>query len=281
MKDILMTAFAPLVWGTTYLVVAEFMPEGRPLLAAAIRALPAGLVMLLIFRQLPRGIWWLRSFVLGTLNIGAFFWLLFVAAYRLPGGVVAVLGGMQPLAAALLAWVFLSERPTRLRVIASVAGIVGVALVVIGPTVQLDTLGILAGLAATLCMAVGTVLTRMWRRPVSLPVFTAWQLSAGGVVLLVAALAFEGPLPAFTGSNLVAAAYLCTVSTAMAYMLWFRGVERMGTAASYLLLLSPVVAAAVGFLVLGQTLTAIQLAGAALVLSSVSMGQASVRSASH
>lgn len=96
-------ALAPVAWGTTYLVATELLPDGRPMLAAALRALPAGLVLLAVFRWLPEGRWWQRAFVLGTLNIGLFFALLFVAAYRLPGGVAATVGAVQSLMVSLLA----------------------------------------------------------------------------------------------------------------------------------------------------------------------------------
>lgn len=80
-----LTALAPAVWGSTYLITTEFLPPDRPLLASTLRALPAGLLLLLMTRTLPRGIWWWRAVVLGVLNIGAFFYLLFLAAYHLPG----------------------------------------------------------------------------------------------------------------------------------------------------------------------------------------------------
>ena len=91
-----------MLWGTTYLVTTELLPPHRPLLAALLRALPAGLLLVAITRTLPRGSWWWRSLVLGTLNIGAFNALLFVGAYRLPGGVAATVGAIQPLLVALL-----------------------------------------------------------------------------------------------------------------------------------------------------------------------------------
>ena len=49
------TALAPMAWGTTYLVTTELLPPGRPLTAAVLRALPAGLLLLAITRTLPRG----------------------------------------------------------------------------------------------------------------------------------------------------------------------------------------------------------------------------------
>ena len=86
-SDVLLTAIAPIVWGSTYIVTTQFLPDFSPISVAMLRALPAGLLLLLIVRQLPRGIWWLRTFVLGALNISIFLSMLFVAAYRLPGGV--------------------------------------------------------------------------------------------------------------------------------------------------------------------------------------------------
>jgi probable blue pigment (indigoidine) exporter len=57
-----------------------------------VRALPAGLALLALRWQLPSGVWWWRIGVLGMLNIGLFFPLLFVAAERVPGGVGGVVG---------------------------------------------------------------------------------------------------------------------------------------------------------------------------------------------
>jgi hypothetical protein len=104
------TALAPALWGTTYLVTTRWLPHDRPLLAGTVRALPAGLLLIAAGRRLPRGEWWWKAVVLGALNIGAFFALLFVAAYRLPGGVAATLGAVQPLVVAGLSVGLLGER---------------------------------------------------------------------------------------------------------------------------------------------------------------------------
>lgn len=97
-----LTALAPAVWGSTYLVTTEMLPAGYPMTVAMLRALPAGLLLMLFIRQLPKGIWWGRIFVLGALNFAVFWWLLFVSAYRLPGGVAATVGAIQPLIVLLL-----------------------------------------------------------------------------------------------------------------------------------------------------------------------------------
>ena len=64
----------------------EFLPPDRPMFAALMRALPAGLLLLAFTRTLPRGEWWWKSAVLGLCNIGLFFPLIFLSAYGLPGG---------------------------------------------------------------------------------------------------------------------------------------------------------------------------------------------------
>ena len=97
LADTLLTALAPISWGTTYVVATEFLPPNHPLLVAALRSLPIGILLTIGLKKLPQGVWWWRIFVLGGLNIGIFQALLFVAAYRLPGGVAATAGAIQPL----------------------------------------------------------------------------------------------------------------------------------------------------------------------------------------
>ena len=273
-RDLLIAAFAPVVWGSTYLVTTEFLPPDRPLLTATLRALPVGLLLTLYARQLPTGAWWLRSAVLGVLNIGAFFALLFVAAYRLPGGVAATAGAVQPLAVAGLAWGLLGETLRPATAVAGTAGITGVALLVLGPEAALDPIGVAAALAGTLSMASGVVLTKRWRRPASLLTSTGWQLTAGGLALLPVALLIEGAPPPLTTGNLAAYAWLGIVGTGAAYAAWFRGIDRLPVSAlTFLGLLSPLVATLLGWVALDQQLTVVQLAGVALVVAAVVLPQ--------
>ncbi len=268
------TALTPVVWGTTYLVATEFLPDGRPLLAATMRALPAGLLLVAAFRRLPVGAWWWKVGVMGALNIGLFFALLFVAAYRLPGGVAATVGAVQPLVVAALAWPFLAERLSRGKVVAGVLGVSGVGLLVLRGEAELDPLGLAAALGAAVSMASGVVLTKRWGRPAPLLLFTGWQLVAGGLLLAPLALVFEGVPPRLDLTEVAGFVYLGVVGTLVAYALWFRGIERLpASAVSFLSLLSPVVATAAGFVVLGEGLTPTQLLGALAVFAGVLLGQ--------
>ncbi|MBP2471325.1 putative blue pigment (indigoidine) exporter [Crossiella equi] len=268
---VLLTALAPAVWGSTYLVTTELLPPGRPLLAAVLRALPAGLLLVALTRRLPRGDWWWRSFVLGALNIGVFFALLFVAAYRLPGGVAATVGAVQPLLVAGFAAGLLDQRLTTRSVLAALAGVAGVALLVLRPDARLDTIGVLAALGGAVVMALGVVLAKRWSTDAPLLAVTGWQLVAGGVLLLPLTLLVEGPPPAsLTGANVLGYAYLSIIGAAVAYALWFRGIRALSpTEVTFLSLLSPLVATLLGWLVLGQDLTAVQLLGGAVVLGAV------------
>jgi probable blue pigment (indigoidine) exporter len=269
------TALAPTAWGSTYLVTTELLPPDHPVFAAVTRALPAGLLALAFARQLPRGIWWWRSLVIGTLNIGIFFPLLFVAAERLPGGVAATLGAVQPLVVAGLATAVLHETPSLWRFGWGLAGLVGVGMVVLGPEAALDPLGVAAGVTGAGSMALGVTLAKRWGRPagVSAVGFAGWQLTAGGIVLVPASLV-EGAPPTIDVGGAAGYLWLGVFGGLAAYTLWFRGIGRLPvTSVAMLGLLSPIAAAALGAAVLGETLAPLQLAGFALALVAILGGQ--------
>lgn len=275
-----LAALAPMMWGTTYIVTTRLLPEGHPLFAAMMRALPAGIIALLLARRLPRGDWWLRSLVLGTLNLGAFFPLLFVAAQRLPGGVAATLGAVQPLVVAALAVALLGERLSRWRVGWGLIGVVAIGMVVLGPDAALDPVGVLAGLAGAVSMGTGVVLTKKWGRPdgVSGLALAGWQLTAAGLVLLVPALVIDGVPPDVDGAAIAGYAWLGLAGALLAYTLWFSAIRRLPVTATALLgLLSPLVAAVIGAAVAGETLSPVQLAGFALALTAMVCGQSGGR----
>lgn len=269
-----LTALAPAIWGSTYVTTTELLPAGYPLHVAMLRALPAGLLLLLVFRTLPRGRWWWRVTILGTLNFTVFWAMLFVSAYRLPGGVAATVGAVQPLIVIGLARLVMGRKITTAAVLAALSGLAGVALLVLTPHAALDPIGIAAGLAGALSMAAGTVLTRHWQPDVPALTFTAWQLTAGGLLLVPLALLLEPPLPPLSGLNLLGFLWLGLIGGALTYVLWFRGVARLEPAAvASLGFLSPLVATLLGWSLLGQSLSPLQILGFVTVLLSVWMAQ--------
>ncbi|MEO0014867.1 MAG: hypothetical protein RLZZ535_3256 [Cyanobacteriota bacterium] len=276
LSNILLTALAPISWGTTYAVATEFLPPNHPLLVASMRSLPIGILLTIGLRKLPKGNWWWRIFILGGLNIGVFQALLFIAAYRLPGGVAATAGAIQPLLVVFFVWQILSKKPSKLSIIAAIAGFIGVGLLVLDPSARLDSIGITAAIAGAGAMGLGTVLVKLWKPPVSLIVFTAWQLTVGGLMLLPIALISEGSFTEVTRTNFWGFLYLGVIGTGLAYGLWFRGINKLSaTAVSYLGLLSPVVATLIGYVFLQETFTLFQLIGISIVLIAILMGQQS------
>lgn len=268
--DLFLTALAPVIWGTTYIVTTKWLPPAHPIADSLIRALPAGLLLLAWSREWPRRAWLWRVTALGALNFAIFWWLLFVSAYRLPGGVASVVISTQPLIVLALARWILKTPLKPVAVLAALSGVLGVALLILRPGAALDPLGIAAAFGGAASMALGTVLARRWQPPVSALTFTAWQLVAGGLLLLPFALALEPPLEAPTPGEWLGFLWLGLFGAAVSYVLWFRGIARLGpSAASPLVLMSPVTAVILGWLALGETLAPVQILGVALVLLSV------------
>jgi len=272
-SNLLLTALAPVIWGSTYIVTTQFLAGWHPLTLATLRALPAGLLLLAFVRELPKGEWWLKTLLLGVLNFSLFWFMLFVSAYRLPGGVAATVSSIQPLFVILFALPLLGTPIRLIGVLTALAGMGGVALLVLAPGAKLDFLGIAAGLTGAVSMACGTVLSRRWQPPVSPLIFTAWQLTAGGLVLLPLALFLEPAPPAVTGQHLLGLGYLGLIGAAGTYILWFRGIAKLEpSTVAPLGLLSPIVAVILGWCFLGQHLTILQLLGIAIVLASILTG---------
>ncbi|MEU9420790.1 EamA family transporter [Streptomyces sp. NPDC048272] len=275
-----LTALAPVSWGSTYAVATELLPPDRPLFTGVMRALPAGLLLVALSRTLPKGAWWWKSAVLGTLNIGAFFPLLFLSAYRLPGGVAAVLGAAGPLFVVGLAALLLGERARLRTVLAAVAAAFGVGMVVLTAQARLDLVGVIAGVISSVSMAAGTVMTKRWGRPegVGPLAVTGWQLTAGGLFIIPIAALVEGAPPALDGRALLGYGYMMLINTGIAYWLWFRGIGKL-TATSVTLLgpLSPLTAAVIGWAALGQALTPVQVLGMAIAFGATVAGQLAQR----
>ncbi|GMA19653.1 DMT family transporter [Arsenicicoccus piscis] len=270
----LLGAVAPVTWGTTYAVTTELLPPDRPMTAAALRAVPAGLILLLVAPEWPRQ--WDRIMVLSLLNIGAFFPLLFVAAYRLPGGLAAVVGAAQPFIVAVAAWSFFRERTPVRQLLWALVAVLGVAMTLAPGTQAVDPVGILAATAGTASMALGVTLTRAWGPTSGLTGLgsTAWQLLMGGLMILPLIPLFDDGQLVLSARAVLGYAWLSIVGGALAYALWFHAARSLPAASTSLLgPLSPVTAALLGWLLLGETLTLQQTVGFVLALAAAVLGQ--------
>lgn len=270
----LVAAVAPVLWGSTYFVTQQWLPPDSPLYGAAIRALPAGLVLLVARRRLPHGSWWWRAPVLGTVTMGAFFALVYVAAQLLPTSMASTIMATSPIMMMLLAWPLLRTRPRAPALVGAAVGLAGVALMLLTGTVEANPLGVLASLAAMTMSSVGFVLAKRWGTGVDVVALTSWQLIAGGAVLLLVAMAVEGRPPVLDGGALLAFGYVSLVATALAYVAWFAALQRLEAGAVGLVgLLNPVTGVLLGVLVAHEGLGVRQAVGIALVLAGLVLGQ--------
>jgi probable blue pigment (indigoidine) exporter len=275
MRWVALTAVAPVAWGTNYYVTHAFLPPDNPLYGAALRALPAGLVLLGLCRRLPRGAWWWRSSVLGLLNVSVFFVLVYAASQLLPTSIASTVMAVSPLAMMLIAWALTSERPGIAHLAGAAIGLVGVCLMLLTGAGGVSVPGVLASASAMLVSAFGHILTKRWNNTgTDVLASTAWQLTAGGLFLLPVAAAVEGPPPALSAPALLAFGYVTLVATALAFVAWFTGLRHLPSATVGLIgLLNPVTGVLLGTAVAGEVLTVQQLCGLALVLAGVALGR--------
>jgi probable blue pigment (indigoidine) exporter len=271
---VLVAAVGPVLWGATYLVTRTALPADSPLWGAALRALPAGIGLLLLARRLPRGSWWWRSGVLGLLNFGAFFVLVYVAAQLLPSSVASSVMATAPFALAGIGWLLLRERITPWMLTGAVAGVTGVLLIVGLGSGVVSAWGIAASVGALLANSVGSVLTKRWRDDdAPLLASTAWQLLAGGLALTLVAGVVEGPPPTLDATGWLAIGFLSILATAVAFVCWFAGIARLPVGIVGVIgLLNPVTGVLLGTLVGGEVLTPAQGGGIALVLVGIALG---------
>ncbi len=274
----LLTALAPAIWGSTYIVASQCLPENRPFTAALIRVLPAGVLLLLFRLRLPKSRDIGRLLILSALNIGIFQTMLFVAAYRLPGGLAAVLGAIQPLIVMLLLWVAERHPPKPLTLWAALVGVLGMAMLLLSSHSVFDSVGIVTALLGATCMATGVWLTSHWKINLPVTALTGWQLLLGGLMLIPAVVWIDAPLPQLTMAQYAAYAWLCLAGALVAYALWFRGIKILpSVAVASLGLLSPLVAVLLGWFILSQTMNFTQVVGLVTVLLSVLVVQLTSR----
>jgi len=273
-KWLLVAVIAPIAWGSTYFVTRQLLPADYPLWGAVIRALPAGLILLALARERPRGSWWWKSLVLGTLNVGAFFILVYVAAQLLPTSIASTLMALSALVIPLVAWPLLAERPRIIALVGAAIGFGGVSIMLFVDVAGLNLWGALASVAAMLMSSVGFILAKRWGTGTSALSITAWQLIAGSLLVAPVAALVEGPFPTLDGPAILGFAYVTIVATAVANVAWFVALRNLPASSVGLIgLLNPVTGVALGVLVAAEVFGPQQALGVALVLAGVLLGQ--------
>lgn len=273
-KWLLVAAIAPVAWGSNYFVTRHFLPEDAPLWGAALRALPAGILLMLVRPRLPHGSWRWKSLVLGILNVGAFFVLIYVASQLLPSNIASTIMATSAAVLMLLAWPLLAARPTVLAATGTVVGFAGVSVLLFQASATVNPWGVAASLAAMLMSSTGFILTKRWAPSESIITITSWQLLAGSLLLVPFALLFEGAPPALDAPAIAGFAYVTVIATGLAFVAWFTALRHLPASTVGLIgLLNPLTGVLLGTTLASEPLGPRQAIGTGLVLVGVLIGQ--------
>jgi len=265
------------IWGGSFLFMRVAAKDFGPLPLVEMRLL-CGVVILLPFlwrareRITPRH--WLRFALIGALNSAIPFTLFAWGAERAPAGIGAIANSMTVLFAALVAFVVFREHIGVRRGIALAVGFVGVVILASGRVAGENVMGAaIAGAVASLCYGVAINLTRHWLADLPPSAGVAGTLSCATLMAAPFAVATWPATPIPTVSWLAATA-LGVLCTGIAYWLFFRLIQRVGSArASTTTYLVPIFGVAWGWLLLGETPTLTMVASAVLILGSVILSQ--------
>lgn len=272
------------IWGASFLLMRIAALEFGSFLTAFLRVALAGLflwpVMLLrgllpVLRQHFKHI-----LIVGVFNSGIPFALYTYAVLHISTGLSSVLNATVPLFGAVVAWLWLGDRPNRDRTAGLAIGFLGVALLVSfrpASGSESSLWAVLACLGATTCYAVAASYTRKHLTGVNpLATATGSMLGASGVLLVPAAAHLPAQMPSLHAwAALVGVALFCTSA---AYVLFFRLIERTGPARTLsVTFLIPVFGVLYGMLLLNETVTAAMLLCALVIFAGTALSAGLIR----
>lgn len=270
-----------IVWGSTYLAIRFAVRDGSgitPFMVGAIRVLSAGGVLLL-FSALTRKRLRLTGRELATLlGLGLLFWLggnglVMVGEQRADSGTAALIIAGVPVWAAVIQSVLDRKLPSALLIGSLLLGVGGIAVLsmpVLQTGVRADALSVLALVVGSMSWAGGTVLQGRARLQLPAEVSSGYQLFFGGIFFAIAALVAREPLPRPALDAALAVLYLIVFGSLLAFTSFIKALNllptKIVTTYGYV---NPIIAVFLGWLILQERLTPWTVAGAALVLVSV------------
>lgn len=277
--NILLAMAAAFFWGTTYAVTQYSLEGWPPLLLGAIRALPAGLLLLLIKPSLPKGKDWVVLLRLGAINIALFFGLLFIMAQTLPSAISAMGMVYVPVFAMCFHWLVNKKKPAKLQLMSG-ALLVILAWQLFDPQkLQLNSVGLVAMLTAIGCIVIGSNLTQSLSNRIHWWTVLSWQLILGGSLLAILAALQATVYPAqyinaisnINNLNILGLSWLILLNTALAYGLYVWLLSRMTVVEfTFAGVSNPIAGILMGLLLMGESFNLHQYSlMAAIILTSL------------
>ncbi len=254
-------------WGTTYAVTQFTLQEWPPLLLGALRALPAGLLLLVVKPTLPQKGEWQIIFTLGLINIATFFSLIFVMALTLPSAISGVGMISVPVFAMIFHWVVKEQRPQLIQALSGI-GLITLAWILFNPSqIALSSIGLGAMFAAIMCIVIGSSITKSLGNRMHWWKVLTWQLILGGTILSVASgvHALIDPQPYvnavthFDTRNAIGLVWVIILNTALGYGMYVWLLQRMSVVDfTFGGIANPIAGIVTGMMLMGESFTPLQ-----------------------
>ncbi|MHC2181679.1 O-acetylserine/cysteine efflux transporter [Paenibacillus sp. PvR052] len=266
-----------LIWGSGFPIIKIGLAYAPPILFSGIRMFLGGLIMVVI-----AAIWggalrisriWHIYLLSALFNVVLFIALQTYALYFLTSGLAVLLIYLQPILVGILAWFWLGETLSALKITGLLLGLVGVALIsTLGDVPHGTTpLGIAIGVGAALVWAIGTVYFKAIQNKVTILWLVAGQFMIGGFLLLILGLSLE-PWSAiqWKGPFWFSLLYTSFIGVAVAWVLWFGLIQagQASTVSAYTFAV-PLVSILMGTILLNEEVTLSIFLGAACIVSGI------------
>ncbi|MEI6895389.1 MAG: EamA family transporter [Colwellia sp.] len=273
--NFLLAMLAAFLWGTTYAVTQYTLSGWPPLLLGALRALPAGLLLLAIKPNLPKVKDWPVLIRLATINIALFFSLLFVMAQTLPSAISGVGMVSVPVFAMVFYRVMYKARPSKTQFFSG-AILVSLAWILFDPlNLTLNPIGLMAMFSAICCIVIGSHIIKSLGNRMHWWSVLCWQLLIGGTLLtfvavihgFISPMQYRFALENFSLLNATGLAWLILFNTMLAYSLYVWLLNRMTVVEfTFAGISNPIAGILMGLLLMGDKFTLNQYALMAMMI---------------
>lgn len=255
-----------LIWGGSFVAIEVGLTDFPPLLFAASRFYVAG-ALILGYALVSTDHWrprrydeWLVVGIAGSLLIGGTHAFVYLGVPYISGAIAAIVISFSPVLTAVFASVLLGDRLTGVGLVGFACGLVGIVLVSQPDPSNLlsaNVVGVGLVFVAAIFWALGAVLTRPFRTDIPVQSLQAWAMLLGAALLHVAAIARGESAAAITWTPVTVGslAYLMVVAGAVAFLIYFELLDRVGAAEINLIgYLEPVAATGLSYLLLGRVI---------------------------
>lgn len=265
-----------LIWSSAFTSARIIVADASPLFILSLRYLVSGLIGVGIARALGQS-WhltraqWKATIAFGILQNAVYLGLFFVAMQTIEASLAAIIASTMPLMVGIAAWIFFQERLSLLGIAGLIAGIAGVALIMVSRlSAGIDVTGVLICFIGVLALTIATLTVRGASSGGNLLMIVGLQMLVGCVALSIATVLFETPQITPSWPLAIAFIYTCLAPGLLATWIWFQLVGRIGaTRAATFHFLNPFFGVAIAAVLLGEALGPRDILGVAIIAAGI------------